>query len=210
MRIAVIGTGNVGGAIARGLSRADHTLTLGARNPTADAVAALADATGATAALPEAAIHNSELIVLALPWSAAQEVNRLGDLAGKIVIDCTNPLGMVDGALGLVVGHQSSGGEILQGLLPRAHVVKTLNQVGAELIEENGTLPHRPVMFMAGNDAEAKGVVTQVLRELGFDPLDAGDITKSRLLEPFGMLWINQSMMRGKGRLWALAATHRL
>lgn len=210
MKVAIIGTGNVGRAIARGLSRKGYTITLGARDPGAAAVVALADATGAAAAAPEAAADISDLIVLALPWVAAQEIgDRLGDLTGKIVIDCSNPLGMVDGTFGLTVGHQSSGGEIVQGLLPRAHVVKTLNQVGAELIEENGTLPHRPVMFMAGNDTAAKSVVTQLLSDLGFDPLDAGDITKSRLLEPFGMLWINQSIMRQKGRSWAFAAIDR-
>jgi predicted dinucleotide-binding enzyme len=84
--------------------------------------------------------------------------------------------------------------------------VKTLNQVGAEMMADNTSLPNRPVMFMAGNDDAAKGAVAQLLTDLGFDPLDAGDITRSRLLEPFGMVWINQALFRGKGRSWAFAA----
>jgi predicted dinucleotide-binding enzyme len=90
--------------------------------------------------------------------------------------------------------------------LPDARVVKTLNQVGAEMMADSSRLPHRPVMFMAGNDAAAKTSVASVLSDLGFEALDAGDITKSRILEPFGMVWINQALIQGKGRNWAFAA----
>jgi hypothetical protein len=85
-------------------------------------------------------------------------------------------------------------------------VVKTLNQVGAEIMADNARLPHRPVMFMAGNDAVAKQQTAAVLAAIGFEPLDAGDITRSRLLEPFALTWINQALFRGKGRNWAFAA----
>lgn len=207
MRIAIIGTGNVGGAIARGLTGKGHDMVLGARDPQAPDVSALARATGARALAPEAAAAAGDVIILALPWSAAEgAVRALGDLAGKTVIDCMNPLGMVEGALGLTVGHSTSGGEIVQDWLPGAHVVKTMNQVGAEIMTKNDHLSHRPVMFMAGDDAAAKAQVAALLTDLGFAPLDAGDITKSRLLEPFGMVWINQALFRGKGRNWAFAA----
>ena len=207
MRIAIIGTGNVGGAVARGLKGKGHMVTLGARDPAGTDVVALAAETGASAALPAEAAAGAEVVILALPWGAAEAaVKALGDLAGKTVIDCMNPLGMVGGALGLTVGHTTSGGEIVQGWLPRAHVVKTLNQVGAEIMARNDHLPHRPVMLMAGNDDSAKGQTARILSDLGFEPLDAGDIAKARLLEPFGMVWINQSLFRGKGRNWAFAA----
>lgn len=207
MRIAIIGTGNVGSAIARGLRGKGHDLILGARDPQAADVAALIADTGATAFMPAAAAEAGDVVILALPWGAAEgAVKALGPLVGKTVIDCMNPLGMVDGALRLTVGHTTSGGEIVQGWLPQAHVVKTLNQVGAEIMAKNDQLPHRPVMFMAGNDDGAKARVATLLAALGFAALDAGDITKSRLLEPFGMVWINQALFRGKGRNWALAA----
>lgn len=207
MRIAIIGTGNVGSAIARGLRGKGHDVTLGARDPQAADVVALASETGARAMTPEAAAAAGDVVVLALPWGAAEgAVRALGNLAGKTVIDCMNPLGMVDGALGLTLGHSTSGGEIVQGWLPGAHVVKTLNQVGAEIMTNNDHLSHRPVMFMAGDDAGAKAQVAALLTDLGFEALDAGDITKSRLLEPFGMVWINQALFRGKGRSWAFAA----
>jgi hypothetical protein len=207
MRIAIIGTGNVGGAIARGLKGKGHEMVLGARDPQAADVAALAAETGATAMAPEAAAAAGDVVILALPWGAAEgAVRALGDLAGKTVIDCMNPLGMVGGALGLTLGHNTSGGEIVQGWLPGAHVVKTLNQVGAEIMAKNDHLPHRPVMFMAGDDDAAKAQVSVLLADLGFAALDAGDISKSRLLEPFGMVWINQALFRGMGRTWAFAA----
>ncbi|MFN8831983.1 MAG: NADPH-dependent F420 reductase [Labrys sp. (in: a-proteobacteria)] len=210
MRIAIIGTGNVGGAIARGLAGKGHEVRLGARDPKGAEVTALAAAVGASVALPSEAARQADIVILALPWTTAESaIAALGDLTGKTVIDCMNPLGMVGGSLGLTIGHTTSGGEIVQNLIPGAHVVKTLNQVGAEIMADAGSLPHRPVMFMAGNDAAAKERVASLLATLGFEALDAGDLTKARILEPFGMVWINQALMRGKGRNWAFAAVQR-
>jgi predicted dinucleotide-binding enzyme len=207
MKIAIIGTGNVGGAIAHGLKGKGHSVILGARDLSDDGTRKLAAETDATVAAPSDAVAGADVVILALPWAAAEAAIRaLGTLAGKIVVDCMNPLGMVDGKLGLVLGHTTSGGEIVQGWLPEARVVKTLNQVGAEMMADNSRLPHRPVMFMAGNDAAAKTSVAAVLGDLGFQALDAGDITTSRILEPFGMVWINQALLRGKGRMWAFSA----
>ena len=207
MQVAIIGTGHVGSAIARGLKGSSHSVILGARDPQAAEVLALAAETGAVVALPAEAAARADLVILALPWAAAEAaVKGLGDLAGKIVIDCMNPLGMVDGALGLTLGHSTSGGEIVAGWLPGALVVKTLNQVGAEIMARNHHLTHRPVMLMAGDSDTAKASVATVLTDLGFEPLDAGGLSKARLLEPFGMVWINQALMRGKGRDWAFAA----
>ncbi|MFC3613637.1 NADPH-dependent F420 reductase [Lutimaribacter marinistellae] len=207
MRIAIIGTGNVGAAIARGLVGKGHDVTLGAREPENPGVTALAQETSTIALEQAEAAATAEIVILALPWAVSEgAIKGLGDLSGKIVIDCMNPLGMIDGTLGLTVGHDTSGGEIVQALLPGARVVKTLNQVGAEMMADNSALPHRPVMFLAGNDDMAKAAVSALLTDLGFAPLDSGDITTSRLLEPFAMVWINQALMRGKGRSWAFAA----
>lgn len=206
MRIAIIGIGNVGGALAQGLAGKGHDLVLGARRPDAPEVAALAAATGATAALPAAAAATADLVILALPWTSAEAAVRdLGDLSGRIVIDCTNPLGMTADGLGLTMGFTTSGGETVAGWLPGTRVVKTLNQVGAELMARNDHLPLRPVMFMAGDDPSAKAAVAGVLRDLGFAPQDAGPLVRARLLEPFGMLWISQMLTQGAGRNWAFA-----
>lgn len=207
MQIAILGTGNVGASIARGLKGSGHVVLLGAREPEAAAVRALAQDTGATPCLPADAARQADVVILALPWNRIDAALKpLGALAGKVVIDCTNPLGFSDGALKLVLGFSTSGGEIVQGLLPEARVVKTLNQVGADIMAANSQLPHRPVQFVAGNDDGAKAIAMTLLADLGFEPLDAGDLTKARLLEPLGMVWINQALARGKGRNWAFAA----
>ena len=205
MRIAIIGTGKVGAALAHGLRGKNHQIMLGARDPAG--VAKLAAETGARAVRPQEAAAGAEVVILALPWATAEAaVKALGDLSGKIVIDRMNPLGMIEGKLGLTVGYHRSGAEMVAEWAPGARVVKTLNQVGAELMADNTGLPHRPVMFMAGDDATAKAAVTTLLTDLGFEPLDAGELEKARILEPFALVWINQAILRGKGRNWAFAA----
>lgn len=205
MRIAIIGAGNVGSAIARGLQGKAHDVQLGVRDPAG--AAALAKALGANVATPRDAALWAEVVVLALPWAVAEmAVSALGDLTGKIVIDCMNPLGRTDTGMGLLLGHDTSGGEVVQRWLPGARVVKTLNQVGAEVMADTSGFTHPPVMFMAAEDDVAKAQVATLLADLGFQALDAGGIAMARLLEPMAMVWINQAIFRGKGRNWAFAA----
>lgn len=210
MDIAIIGAGNVGGALARGWRRAGHIITLGVRPDSRGEAQSLADETGAHLAAPEEAARSAAVVVLALPWGAAEQaLAALGDLTGKIVIDCMNPIARTPTGMGLALGHTDSGGEQVARWLPETHVVKTLNQVGSEIMADNSDLPHRPAMFMAGDDDAAKMSVAALLTDLGFEPFDAGDLSKARLLEPHALVWINQAIMRGKGRNWALAAVER-
>lgn len=202
MEIGIIGTGKVGSALAKGWAEAGHRIVLGARDPAK--AGDLAAATRASVVSPEE-VGQADVIVLATPWAAARSVLAdLGDLTTKIVIDCTNPLGRVDGRFGLLLGHTTSGAEELAAAVPQARFVKTLNQVGAEVMGLARTLPSPPVMFMAADDPAAKDVVGALLQDLGFDPLDAGDLFKARLLEPFALVWINQALAQRKGRHWAL------
>lgn len=138
--------------------------------------------------------------MLALPSNVVDAAGALlGDLSGRIVVDCMNPLGRTPDGLALTLGHTNPGGEFVQGRVSGAHVVKSLNHVGADMMADNAGLQHRPVMFMAGNVDAAKNAVSQLLTDLGFDPMDASDITKSRLLEQLGLGWINQALFRAKG-----------
>ena len=121
MKISIIGTGNVGGALARGFARAGHQVILGARNAADERIVALARAVRAEIMAPAAATAAGDVIVLALPWSAAETaVKALGSLAGRIVIDCMNPLAMQNGKLGLDRGFTNSGAETLAGWAPGA------------------------------------------------------------------------------------------
>lgn len=207
MKIAIIGAGNVGSAVGTVWAQKGYSVTFGVRNPEKPENLELAKLTGARLALPAEAANYADIIVLALPWRVAEEaVKALGNLAGKIVIDAMNPLTMTPSGLGLDRGFSTSGAEAVEGWLPDARIVKTLNQVGAEVMRDTSGFAEPPVMFMAGDDGEAKLTVATLLMDLGFDPLDAGDLTKARLLEPFGMVWINQAILRNKGRNWAFGA----
>lgn len=199
MKLAIIGAGHVGSALGQGWAKAGHDVRYGTRAPAAS-----------DHLTPSAAAAWGAVVVLALPWSAAEAVVAgLGSLSGKIVIDCMNPIARMPEGIGLALGQNTSGGEQVQSWLPEARVVKTLNQVGAEIMADTSGFPVPPVQFMAGNDDKAKQVVAALLTDLGFDPLDAGDLTKARLLEPFALTWINQALMRGKGRDWAFGAMLR-
>jgi 8-hydroxy-5-deazaflavin:NADPH oxidoreductase len=203
MKIAVIGAGKVGSALGSGWAKKGHTIVFGVRDVNKD-LKALCARIGATAAPSADAARQADVVVLALPWTTAENAAKsLGDLKGKIVIDCMNPLAMKDGALGLELGYTTSGGEAVASWLPGAKVVKTFNQVGAEMMVAGDRFATRPVMFVAGDDEAAKSTVAQLVSELGFEALDAGGLKQARILEPFAMVWINQALFRGLGRNWA-------
>jgi NADPH-dependent F420 reductase len=208
MLIAILGAGNVGSALARGWARAGHQIVLGVRDPAG--AAQLAREIQAEALNSAAAAASAEVVVLALPWNVAEQaIKALGDLRGKILIDCMNPLAMKDGALGLERGFTTSGAEAVASWAPGARVVKTLNQVGAELMDEAASLAGRPVMFVAGDDSDAKEIASALVQALGFEALDAGALRQARLLEPLAMVWINQALLRGEGRNWAFGVLRR-
>lgn len=195
MQIGIIGSGRVGTALKDGWTKAGHDVRTASRS----SEVSVSD-------LSEWA----EVLVLAVPHAAlADIVAEIGDAVGKIVIDCTNPIAMGPDGLGLSVGHTSSGAEALQAMLPGVRVIKTLNQVGAEVMADTSGFLHPPVQFLAGDDEAAKATVSTLLSDLGFEPLDAGDLSRARLLEPFALVWINQAMARGKGRGWAFGAMVR-
>lgn len=199
MRIAIIGKGAVGAALGRGWTKAGHGVVYGVRRPAgADETTAADAAAGA------------DVVVLATPWTAVDAaLAAIGDLRGKILIDCTNPLEMRDGRLRLAVGHDASGGEAVAARAPGAFVFKTLNQTGAETLGDAGAYDPRPVMFVAGDDADRKAVVVGLVDDLGFDAADAGPLVNARLLEPLAMLWIDQALARGAGRHFAFARLPR-
>ena len=210
MKIAIIGAGNVGASIGRGWARKGHTVTFGVRDPDKPETKALANDLGASAVSPAAASEDADVIVLALPWRTAEDaVKPLGSLVGKTVIDCMNPLTMTPQGLDLDRGNDTSGAETVSAWLPKANVIKTLNQVGAEVMANTSGFPVPPVMFVAGDDDGAKAKAMTLVTDLGFEALDAGGLVMARLLEPFAMVWINQAFARGQGRHWAFGALRR-
>ena len=194
MRIGIIGKGRVGSALAVGWRAAGHEVQLGGRetSPNASEIANWAD-----------------VVVLAVPFAALESIAVTIIAADKPVIDCTNPIAMGPDGMGLAIGHTTSGAEQLQAKLPGAHVIKTLNQVGAEVMADTTGFAHAPMQFLAGDNEAAKKVVASLLVDLGFEPLDAGRLSKARLLEPFALAWINQAIAQKHGRDWAFGAMPR-
>lgn len=207
MKIAVIGAGNVGRALGKAWQKAGHEIRYGLRNP---ADPKYADLAGARLMPPAEAARDSDVVVLATPWPQTENaVKSLGNLAGKIVIDCTNPLGMGVEGLGLVLGHRMSGGEFVQQWARPGIVFKAFNTTGAANMADNAGYPARPCMFVAGEDGARKQAVMELARDIGFDPVDAGPLKNARLLEPMALLWIDQALSRGAGPDFAFALVRK-
>ena len=203
MHIAVIGGGGVGETLARAWTRRGHTVAFGVRDPRSDKSKKLASASGIAVKTNRDAAAASQVVVLATPWQATREaVRSCGDLAGKIVIDCTNPLNA--DFTGLAVGHTTSGAEQVASWASGARVFKAMNQIGSNLMDDPKLPGGQPVMFVAGGQ-EGKAEVMDLVRELGFDTVDAGDLAIERLLEPYAMLWIHLALRRSFGRNIAFA-----
>jgi predicted dinucleotide-binding enzyme len=200
MKIGIIGSGNVGGALGGRWAKLGHEVVFGTRNPQGTHVQQLAaKASGKTSAATLAqAANDGEVLLLATPWPATEEIIAgLGDLNGKVLIDATNPL--LPDLSGLTHGTTTSGGEQVAKWAGNAKVVKAFNTVGANILADPSFEGHRPVMFYCGDDADAKQVVKQLITELIFAAVDAGPLTQARLLEPFALLWISLALKQGLG-----------
>lgn len=207
MRIGIIGAGNVGRALGQAWLAGGHDVRWGVPQP---GDPKYADLERERLGAPAAAAREAEAIVLATPWQASEAAVRgLGDIAGKVLIDCTNPLAQGAEGLTLALGHTTSGGERVAGWAAGAAVFKTLNQTGAENMARAHEFRERPVMFVAGDDERRKPVVLGLVAELGFEAVDAGPLKIARLLEPFGMLWIDQVYAHGAGTGFAFARLSR-
>jgi 8-hydroxy-5-deazaflavin:NADPH oxidoreductase len=205
MKLAVIGTGSVGGTLGRLWAELGHKVAFGVRdlkNPDATALVAGIKGEARLASLRDA-VKDAEVVVLATPYAAnADAIAAAGDLSGKILIDVTNPIGA---NLTLAVGFDTSGAEQVAKLAPRARVYKAMNQVGFEVMADPAFAAAKPVMFVAGDDAAGKPLVLDLVSALGFDAVDAGELQTARLLEPFAMLWIHLMARRKMGRRFAFA-----
>jgi 8-hydroxy-5-deazaflavin:NADPH oxidoreductase len=193
MRIAIIGAGNVGGGLAAAATAAGHDVTVTAR--TADNAAKVAEHTGATAAATVAdAAQGADVVVLAVPASAAADVvGQLTDTAA-VVVDATNPLN--DTFSDLTTG-DTSHAEQLAAATPGLRLVKAFNTVVASRLG-NATEGDRPLDgFYAGDDAAAKETVASLLTSLGFRPVDAGSLRMARSLEELAFLNITLNARNG-------------
>jgi len=210
MKIAILGTGNVGGALARVWTRKGHEIVFGTREPQSVKVQDLVANLGkrAKADSPEHAAQGCEAVVLATPWPAAQEtLQSCGKLAGKLLIDCTNPL--APDLSGLALGGNTSGAEQV-AQWSGAPVFKAFNTTGAENMHRAAEFAVKPVMFYCGNDDAWRPTVAKLVEDAGFEAIDAGKLSSARWLEPQAMLWIHSAYKAGLGTDWAFAVALRV
>ena len=201
MNIGIIGSGNVGGALGARWAQAGHAVAFASRDTNSPDIQQLVSKAGSSAraaTVPDAAAFGGVLL-LATPWPAAREaLQSAGDLAGKVLLDATNPL--LPNLEGLDVGTTTSGGEQVAVWARGAKVVKIFNTVGFNIMADPRFGENRAVMFYCGDDSAAKKTAAQLAAELGFEPLDAGPLTQARLLEPVALLWITLANFYGYSR----------
>ena len=184
-RYGILGSGEVGQALAAGLRKVGHEVRIGTRDPAKHP---------GTSSFEEVA-RWAEALVLAIPGPAAEAVLREIDaehLRGKLVIDPTNPIGNEppeDGVLRSTTGPNSSLMERLQSLVPEARFVKAFNSVGSDLMVDPKLEGGPPTMFICGNDADAKATVSRLLQQFGWEPADMGTAKSARAIEPLAQLW---------------------
>jgi 8-hydroxy-5-deazaflavin:NADPH oxidoreductase len=194
MKITIIGAGNVGAVLGNAWTKLGHELAFGVRDPESVKTRSLAEQfPNARLLLNGEAAHHSDIIVLATPWQSTEmAVRACGDLQGKTIIDCTNPL--KSDFSGLEVGFSTSGAEIISEWAGGADVFKAMNQIGARLMDAPSFgFTIKPVMFVCG-DGKQKASVILLVEQLGFTVIDAGELKIARLLEPYGMLWIHLAL----------------
>jgi predicted dinucleotide-binding enzyme len=201
MRIGILGSGLMGGKLGTLFARASHSVVFSYSRSRQKLERLARDAGGsARAGTPREAAQDADALLLAVHWSRIDDVLRqAGDVSGKVLVSCSLPMSEDDTEL--VVGRTSSGAEKLARKLPRARVVSAFGTVPSEVLfgvfEARGRAP-RPSLVYCGDDADAKEVAPALIREVGFEPVDAGPLRIARYAEPFALL-IAQLAYEGEG-----------
>jgi predicted dinucleotide-binding enzyme len=194
MDVGVIGSGIVGRTLGRGFTARNHSVTLGTRSPEREDLQAWARETGARLGSFADAADAADVVVLATAWDGTESALSMAGpdrLAGKLVLDATNPLDYSAGTPpGLAVSGDDSAGERVQRMLPGAHVVKCFNIAGNRLMVDPDLPGGPPTMFIAGDDEAAKARTIEILHSFGWEAADLGGIVASRWLEGIAMAWI--------------------
>ena len=192
-RFGVLGSGDVGQALAKGLAAIGYDVRIGTRTP--GKLAKFSKTTGIKEANFQDVARWAEALVLAVLGKAAQEAIELAgpkNLAGKLVIDTTNPISdesPEDGVLRYFTGPNESLMERLQAAFPDVRFVKAFNSVGSDLMVHPLLSGGPPTMFYCGRDTAAKAVVAKLLEQLGWVGEDMGGAAAARALEPLAQLW---------------------
>lgn len=205
MKIAFIGIGNVGFAIANRLQKIGHEIIVAHDDLASESVRNALDKNNHfTVSKVQEAIDASEIIFLATPFSINESILKGLDFHNKPLVDCTNPVGM-----GISHGLKSeiSGAEKVQEWASNAKVVKAFTIYGFENFENNDFPKYnvKPLMMIAGNDMNSKNVIAALVTALGFESLDTGNLDQALHLEHMTLLWVKMVRRDGKNAkmVWA-------
>ncbi|MFA5834315.1 MAG: NADPH-dependent F420 reductase [Bacteroidota bacterium] len=209
MNISIIGAGNIGGGLGKIWAEKGHTITYGVRNPLTPKIQTILEETDhkATATLIKPAAEQSDIVVLATPWEAVGEVVfQIVDLKDKILIDCTNPV-KPNPEWPLAQG--SSAAEEIAKKLTGFRVVKAFNTLGAVNLSDVIFGKVHADAFICGDDQDAKKIVTQLAKDIGFDAVDVGGLRSAEMLESLAKLWITLAYQQGIGPNIAFKLLHK-
>lgn len=201
MRIGILGSGLMGGKLGTLFARAGHDVVFSYSRHDQKLERLARDAgSSARAGTPGEAAQEADVLLLAVHWSRVDDVLRqAGELSDKVLVSCSLP--MNDDDTGLVVGYTSSGAEELASKARGARVVSAFGTVPSEVlfaVHEARDSGSRPSLVYCGDDERAKEVVARLIRDVGFDPIDAGPLLTARYFEPFALL-VAQLAYEGEG-----------
>jgi predicted dinucleotide-binding enzyme len=191
MRIGILGSGLMGGKLGTIFARAGHEMVFSYARHDEKLRGLARDAGGnARAGTPKEAAQEADALLLAVHWSRMDDVlAQAGDLSGKVIVTCSLPMNADD--TGLVLGRTTSGAEELAKRVPEARVVCAFNTVPSEVlfgVFEARRKSTRPSLVYCGDDAGSKGIAAELIRDAGFNPVDAGSLRIARYTEPFALL----------------------
>jgi hypothetical protein len=191
MRVGILGSGLMGGKLGTLFARAGHEVVFSYARSEQKLQRLAREAKGkARAGTPREAAQEADTVLLAVHWSRIDDVlKQTGDLSGKVILTCCLP--MDAGNTKLIVGTTTSGAEELAKKVPRAHVVLAFNTIPSEVlfgVFEARKNSSRPSLVLCGDDPRAKDVAAELIRDVGFDPVDVGPLRIARYTEPFALL----------------------
>jgi predicted dinucleotide-binding enzyme len=201
MRVGILGSGLMGGKLGTIFARAGHEVVFSYARHEKKLEGLARDAGGtARTGTPAEAAREADVLLLAVHWSRVDEVlKQAGDLSGKVIVTCSLPMNADD--TDLVIAHTTSGAEELAKKVPEARVVCAFNTVPSEVlfgVYEAKLKAGRPSLVYCGDDESGKAVAADLIRDVGFDPVDAGPLRIARYTEPFALL-VGRLAYEGEG-----------